>query len=616
MKLRELVGDVYYFIRDFAYIANQAPLQLYASALTFAPECSQVKSLFRYCMPRWLVMPPQVADIWEANSLVLEGHTDDIMGVTFSSCGKYLATCAYNDKSLRIWDSATGVCTLRLSTSKRVLVADTSFSHDNKFLAVAYLADDPSRADIGFSATIYDTETGNVIETYVSRELKLRAWWMTRLAFAPGLSNTLFFALLSEAVPDRLEVWRTNIASHTFEKAWGIPTGINRCEHFIVSASNSLVSCFSPKGRNIISWRLESGAYVSSHKIDLNDKPFGRFIDCRGSDLVYHSRSEACYTDDGRRLLRRDCLEKLNTQTGQVEFITYIEETWRPRAMSLKTGSMAYTNPYTRVVYVIDLLQCPKTDTLTRYTEPLEADVSVSQNGEMILLAYEDRVELRDVLGDLLFQSPEITDFPYVERAARASVSEDGSVVIARLDRKIHVWSVKSGKELPLPFMDSLCLPVVSHDGKSMALSSLATYESGHEHRANVRRKKNLVNQIILWDLENNQEVTIVDRNYMPSYPEPWMFFSKDDKTLHTDQGDLDLETGYWRTDNVHVLDKVTRSISDDYSWLQLNDEDVLWLPESYRPEDRYDRNFGKNTIAYACQDGRVVIMQCIDPCE
>lgn len=602
MKLRELVEDVHYFIRDFSYIANQAPLQLYASALTFAPESSQVKSLFKDCMPRWLVLPPKVADVWSIESLVLEGHTSSISGMSFSSCGKYLATCAYGDKILRVWDSATGDCTLKIPMPEHAKTIAVTFSHDNKCLAAGYLG---HRRPLPFSAIIYDTETGNLIETYVCRDVGWRKWaGLAHLAFVPGSSNTLFVASILDK--GRLEVWCTKLASHTFEKAWGISIGMSG--QFIISASNSLVSSFSHNDCSIASWQLESGAFVSSHSIDLGDNHFGGFIDCQGRDLVYLIRSKL----DERRLIGKNIVEKLNVQTGQVDLITYMEAEWRPEAISLKTGAIACTKHRIGVVYMFDLLQCPKTNKLTRYESSWLVFASVSQNGKMILLAYGDHIELRDLSGNIVFQSPKVSFVAYLY-GKFASVSGDGSVVSACLGDGARVWFVKSGRELRLPYMEWPCSPEVSGDGKLMSFFSRTSFKSSEGNVTDVHSQYDMVERILLWDLENNQEVKVVDTFLSPG---AWMFFSTDGKTLHTEKGNIELETGDWTTDTVHVPENLKRSISDDSSWLRLNGQDMLWLPGSYRPQDREGKHFGKNTIAYSCQDGSVVVMQCVDPCE
>lgn len=463
-KLRELCEDVQYFNRDFSYIADQAPLQLYASALTFAPESSQVKSLFKDCMPQWLVIPPRVADVWDANSLVLEGHTGLIAGVSISSCGKYLGTFTVFEP-LNVWDTATDNCTLRIPRSEHETPVDISFSHDSKCLAAAYYGHNYSRKDLPLSAVIYDMQTGNVIETYVCTEIDASRYRSIRIAFAPGPSKALLVAILNVG---RLEVWRTKLGSHMFEQAWGVRTPTNKRKHFTISASDSPVSCFSRHDRSITSWRLETGAYVSSHKIELDIDRFGGFINCQGEDPIYLVHRRARSTDDGQ-WFGRPSVQKLDPQTGQVDLITYVEVEWQPQAVSLTIGAIAYTKHHTGVVSMIDLLQCPKTDKLTSYVVSPVVHTFVSRNGEKILVAYADHVELRDVLGSIVFRSIKVNLSAYETHTQIASVSGDGCVVTARLDHGTRVWFVKSGRELQLPITRYWrCQPVVTGDGKLM----------------------------------------------------------------------------------------------------------------------------------------------------
>lgn len=613
MKLRELVEDVHYFIRDFSYIANQAPLQLYASAITFAPEASKVKSSFKDCMPQWLVLPPKVADVWGMDSLILEGHLGFTDGLSFSPCGTYLATCAKRDGALRVWHSSTGDSTLDIPRPGRMFPVTVSFSHDTKYLAAAYLGSHYSQEEVSLSAIIYDMVTGNAIDTYVWTTPKRSGLLDARLVFAHESCNALFVAVANGGF---LEVWHKKIDSRTFEKAWGVQTGIREREHFTISASSSLVSCFSLDDRSITCRRLESGVHVSTHRIDVGaENHFGNFLDCRGSDLIYRTLGKKLPTDDGEHWYGRPIVQKLNTQTGQVDFIAYTEKIWRPEAISLKIGAIAYTKHYTGVVYMIDLLQCPKTDRLTSYEGSSVTHVSVSQNGEMVLRASHGHVELQDVLGNIVFRSSKV-DFR--AEGHSAYVSGDGSVVVAHVVDGTYVWLVKSGRELRLRETYSwLCSPAVSRSGKLMAFYVLAPPKPSDGNMTNGHMQAGMADQILLWDLEHGQEIEVAHRGYMPSYFRAWMLFSEDDKTLHTDAGDLDLGTGEWKADNFQFPDEHTRSISDDSSWLRLNGEDMLWLPESHRPEKdcgEYFECFGKNTIAYSCQDGSVVVMQCVDP--
>ncbi len=61
-------------------------------------------------------------------------HQDDVQAVAFSSDGKYLVTAAW-DKTVRLWDVATGEEVTRLTHEKEV--NDVAFSSDGKYLVTA-----------------------------------------------------------------------------------------------------------------------------------------------------------------------------------------------------------------------------------------------------------------------------------------------------------------------------------------------------------------------------------------------------------------------------------------------------------------------------------------------
>jgi WD40 repeat protein len=79
---------------------EEAPLQLYHSAIVFAPSRSMVRQKFMDEIPRWLSRLPATHDNWREEVLIIEGHSGWVDAVAFSPDGLLIASPS-DDKTVK-----------------------------------------------------------------------------------------------------------------------------------------------------------------------------------------------------------------------------------------------------------------------------------------------------------------------------------------------------------------------------------------------------------------------------------------------------------------------------------------------------------------------------------
>ncbi|KIX02675.1 uncharacterized protein Z518_08617 [Rhinocladiella mackenziei CBS 650.93] len=207
--LSAFLGDARRIVLSNRYIVELAPLQIYSSAMTFAPQTSLVRKM---CgpNPKWILKCPITAATWSAELQTLEGHTHYVKAMAFSPDGSLLVSASI-DHTVRLWKVSTGqaVQTLQGHTNS---VRAVVFSPDGSLLA--------SASDDG-AVRLWKVSTGQAVQTLEGHTSLGHTNFVEAVAFSPDGS-----LLASASCDHTVRLWKvgTDQQAWKYEKLPGITT--------------------------------------------------------------------------------------------------------------------------------------------------------------------------------------------------------------------------------------------------------------------------------------------------------------------------------------------------------------------------------------------------------
>lgn len=135
-KLLKLTRDALRFVSFFRGTVEQAPLQIYASALLFSPAQSTVRKLFFPSDgPSWVTLHPEPDPEWNSCVHIMDARSDEVKKLVFSPSGRHLAS--FDDDTIMVWDALTGEMIWALGVQYGC-VEDVAFAPNRNHLAIAY----------------------------------------------------------------------------------------------------------------------------------------------------------------------------------------------------------------------------------------------------------------------------------------------------------------------------------------------------------------------------------------------------------------------------------------------------------------------------------------------
>ncbi|KAI9888211.1 MAG: hypothetical protein M1814_001089 [Vezdaea aestivalis] len=579
-SLSAFLEDARRFVLTYRHIADVAPLQLYLSAMIFAPHNSLVRTVCGQSPPQ--IQPHlQIPTEWGPALQSLEGHVKEVRSLVFSPNGSLLASGS-NDDTIRLWDVQTG---------REIQKIEGPYDFDNLVF---------SSDELLLSSGFWD--------------LTIRIWDIQTSQEIRKLENGSSSEILV-CSPDG------SLVASTFEertiRVWDVCSGQEAQK--LEGRAKVLQLIFLPCGSLLASvcgdatvrlWSIVAGQEIQKiESLDIYGRPA---FSPNGSLFAF------CSADDTIRLWDIQSSREVKKLEGHSSTDNYL--------VFLPNGSLLAAIEFDGlIVQLWDMQTEKRVQRLERHSEP-HTSLAFSPSGSLLASVSASTpqiIGLWDIQSICSTQKLE----GHSQTVYKTAFSPDGHLLASgSSDNTARLWDVKTGQEIWKleEYFSGSSEIAFSPDGSFLASGSytgdvrvwsIQTRQEVQKLDCDASQTKEIVfssdgntlasrdsdGMIWLWNVQTGQEVQRVKsvRSSRPLY-----FNDNNSLIVFTDREILEIGDEVTRKPNDSHI-----SIGERGDWIQRGGQRLFWLPPEYRGRSEIHGD----VLALSSATGRVSIFRLSD---